>query len=99
MVMRLPCQRGLPGLPGGLEGGRNGGLCGGSTPMGGTACTGGRQFGQQFRQLGFQFCVQGFRQSQNLKTSGTSGAQHGQAGNRDGGMIIGIIGMVSILCI
>jgi len=72
---------------------------GGSTPMGGTGLTGGRQVGQQLGQLLFQLFVQGLLQSQNLNTSGTSGAQQGQAGNRDGGITIGMIGMVSILCI
>ena len=91
-------QRGLPRVrPGGP--GRNEGPCGGSTPMGGTGLTGGRQVGQQPGQLLFQLFVHGSLQSQNLSTSGTNGAQHGQAGNRPGGMMIGMIGMVSILYI
>jgi len=72
--------------------------------MGGTGVTGGRQLGQQPGQLLFQLFVHGLRQSQKLYTSGNRGAQHGQAGSRDGGnrpggITIGIIGMVSILCI
>ena len=63
--------------------------------MGGTGLTGGRLVGQQFGLL-FQLFVQGLLQSQNLNTSGTSGAQHGQAGNREGGITIGMIGMVSL---
>ena len=62
--------------------------------MGGTGVTGG--LGQQMG--GAQ--VMGSLGSQNLYTSGNSGAQHGQAGRCGrGGMIIGNIGMVSILCI
>ena len=61
--------------------------------MGGTGRTGGLGGGQQFGR-GFQVGVHGSRQSQNLKTSGTSGAQHGQGGSRPGGRISGNTGMV-----
>jgi len=76
-----------------------GGPGGGKMPMGGTGRTGGRQVGQQLGQLLFNNGVHGSRQSQNLNTSGASGAQHGQGGSRPGGMKIGTIGMVSVLCV
>jgi hypothetical protein len=92
-------QRGRPGgPPGGLDTGGLGGLCGGldtgglggTNPIGGTACTGGRQVGQVLPQPGSH----GLLQSQNRYTSGNSGAQHGQAGLCTCGKRIGMIGMV-----